>query len=148
MKTPFTKAIEYMNCMYNLPVADTPTSFPGESIAERMPRFMNVLHEEIEEGNKIVANATENKLSPAEQLTEVADLLGDIVVYAYSEAAKYGIPLDQVLEIIMASNASKLGVDGKPIYDERGKFMKGPNYWKPEPKILELLKQVAGGEVK
>ena len=142
MKTSFTKAIEDMNRMYNLPVADTPTAFPGEPISERMPRFMNVLHEEIEEGNKIVVNATENKLSPIEQLTEVADLLGDIVVYAYSEAAKYGIPLDQVLEIIMASNASKLGVDGKPIYDERGKFMKGPNYWKPEPKILELLKNL------
>jgi hypothetical protein len=39
----------------------------------------------------------------------------------------------------MDSNFSKLGADGKPIYDERGKVMKGPFYWKPEPKIKELL---------
>jgi hypothetical protein len=44
-----------------------------------------------------------------------------------------------VLQIIMDSNASKLGADGKPIYDANGKFLKGPNYWKPEPKIRELL---------
>lgn len=142
MKTNFTKSIEEMNHMYKLPVSDTPTAFPGEPLTDRMPRFMNVLHEEIEEGNRIIASATENKLSQLELVTEVADLLGDIVVYAYSEATKYGIPLDQVLEIIMASNASKLGADGKPIYDERGKFMKGPNYWKPEAKIYELLKNL------
>jgi hypothetical protein len=39
----------------------------------------------------------------------------------------------------MQSNFSKLGEDGKPIYDERGKVMKGGNYWKPEPKISEIL---------
>ena len=47
--------------------------------------------------------------------------------------------LEAVLQIIMDSNASKLGADGKPIYDANGKFLKGPNYWKPEPKIRELL---------
>jgi predicted HAD superfamily Cof-like phosphohydrolase len=49
------------------------------------------------------------------------------------------LPLDQVLAIIMQSNFSKLGADGLPIYDERGKVMKGPNYWKPEPKIQAML---------
>lgn len=39
----------------------------------------------------------------------------------------------------MDSNASKLGADGKPIYDANGKFLKGPNYWKPEGKIREML---------
>ena len=53
--------------------------------------------------------------------------------------ARRGIPLEDVLQIIMDSNASKLGADGKPIYDANGKFLKGPNYWKPEPKIRELL---------
>jgi predicted HAD superfamily Cof-like phosphohydrolase len=71
----------------------------------------------------------------------LADLLGDIQVYCASEMAKFGLPLDEVLAIIMRSNFSKLGADGKPIYDERGKVQKGPNYWKwkPEPKIKELL---------
>jgi predicted HAD superfamily Cof-like phosphohydrolase len=43
------------------------------------------------------------------------------------------------LGIIMASNMSKLGPDGKPIYDERGKVLKGPNYWKPEPMIKRMI---------
>jgi predicted HAD superfamily Cof-like phosphohydrolase len=61
------------------------------------------------------------------------------MVYCRSEALKYGLPLEDVLNVIMDSNASKLGADGKPIYDENGKFLKGPNYWKPEPKIKTLL---------
>ena len=69
----------------------------------------------------------------------VADLLGDIMVYCRSEALKYGLPLEDVLDLIMDSNESKLGADGKPIYDANGKFLKGPNYWKPEPKIKALL---------
>jgi len=66
--------------------------------------------------------------------------LGDIQVYCASEMAKFGLPLDQILGIIMQSNLSKLGADGQPIYDERGKVQKGPGYWKPEPAILTLLK--------
>jgi predicted HAD superfamily Cof-like phosphohydrolase len=69
----------------------------------------------------------------------IADVLGDIIVYCRSEALKYGLPLEDVLNVIMDSNESKLGADGKPIYDENGKFLKGPGYWKPEPKIRELL---------
>mgnify|MGYP003351314656 CR=1 FL=1 len=46
---------------------------------------------------------------------------------------------EEVLDIIMDSNESKLGADGKPIYDANGKFLKGPNYWKPEPKIKSML---------
>ena len=69
----------------------------------------------------------------------LADLLGDIIVYCRSEALKYGLPLEDVLDIIMDSNESKLGADGNPIYDANGKFLKGPGYWKPEPKIMALL---------
>jgi predicted HAD superfamily Cof-like phosphohydrolase len=62
-----------------------------------------------------------------------------MVVYIRSESTKFGINLEKTLDIIMQSNMSKLGADGKPIYDERGKVMKGPNYWKPESKIAEML---------
>ena len=72
-------------------------------------------------------------------LVAVADLLGDVIVYCRSEALKFGIPLEDVLGVIMDSTQSKLGADGRPIYDANGKFLKGPNYWKPEPKIKELL---------
>ena len=74
-----------------------------------------------------------------EIITALSDWLGDIIVYAASEARRSGIPLPQVLEVIMSSNFSKLGADGNPIYDDRGKVMKGPGYWKPEPKISEII---------
>lgn len=51
----------------------------------------------------------------------------------------YGIPLEDVLAISMNRNESKLDADGKPIYDLNGKLQKGPNYWKPAPRIKELL---------
>lgn len=63
----------------------------------------------------------------------------EISMICIEAAGLLHIPLDKVIEIIMASNESKLGADGKPIYDDNGKFLKGPNYWKPEPKIEELL---------
>jgi len=59
--------------------------------------------------------------------------------YIVGEWQRYGSPLEQVLDIIMDSNESKLGADGKPIYADNGKFLKGPNYWKPESKIKLLL---------
>ena len=54
--------------------------------------------------------------------------------------AKFGLPLDKTLDIIMSSNFSKLDENGQPIYDERGKILKGSGYWKPEPKLSKMLK--------
>jgi predicted HAD superfamily Cof-like phosphohydrolase len=105
---------------------------------ERLQAFKSILSEEINEIDEIIEAA--QKQAPAiEVLTMLADLLGDIQVYCASEMAKFGLPLDEVLAIIMQSNFSKLGADGKPIYDERGKVQKGPDYWKPEPKIQACL---------
>ena len=98
--------------------------------------------EEVHEMDEIIAAQHAGK-DPLEVLTMLADLLGDIQVYCASEMAKFGLPLDQVLSIIMQSNFSKLGADGLPIYDERGKVMKGPNYWKPEPKLQAMLTELA-----
>jgi predicted HAD superfamily Cof-like phosphohydrolase len=86
-----------------------------------------------------IVNAADSGGDKLDIAVAIADLLGDVIVYCRSEALKYGIPLEQVLDIIMDSNESKLGADGNPIYDANGKFLKGPNYWKPEPKIRELL---------
>jgi len=109
-----------------------------EDVQSRLIRFKTILNDEISEIDDIVALA-DSGASKLEIAVAVADLLGDVIVYCRSEALKYGIPLEQILDIIMDSNESKLDSDGNPIYDSNGKFLKGPNYWRPEPKILELL---------
>lgn len=132
----FAKRIAKMNAMYKLPAQPTPI-LPAEP-ADRLRKFKATLLDEVNEIDDIVA-ACESKAEPIDVLVAVADLLGDVIVYCRSEALKFGIPLEDVLGVIMDSNESKLGGDGKPIYDGNGKFLKGPNYWKPEPKIKELL---------
>ena len=64
-------------------------------------------------------------------LKEVADALTDILYVTYGAGHAFGIDLDKCFEEVQNSNMSKLGEDGKPIYNENGKVMKGPNYFKP-----------------
>lgn len=135
----FAKRIAAMNAMYKLPAQSGPV-LPADP-SDRLRKFKATLLDEVNEIDEIVA-AIEGQAEPLDVLVAVADLLGDVIVYCRSEALKYGIPLEDVLSIIMDSNESKLGADGKPIYDGNGKFLKGPNYWKPEPKIKQLLQVV------
>ena len=65
-------------------------------------------------------------------LLEVADALTDILYVTYGAGHAFGINLDKCFEEVQNSNMSKLGEDGKPIYNEHGKVMKGPNYFKPD----------------
>ena len=65
-------------------------------------------------------------------LLEVADALTDILYVTYGAGHAFGINLDKCFEEVQNSNMSKLGDDGKPIYTEKGKVMKGPNYFKPD----------------
>ena len=67
-----------------------------------------------------------------ENLLEVADALTDILYVTYGAGHAFGIDLDKCFEEVQSSNMSKLGDDGKPIYNEAGKVMKGPNYFKPD----------------
>ena len=136
MTKPFDQRIALMNAMYKLPANARPT-LPS-NVAERLVKFKATLLDEVHEIDEISAMVAKGA-EPAEVLVALADLLGDVMVYCRSEALKYGLPLEQVLDVIMDSNESKLGADGKPIYDANGKFLKGPNYWKPEPKIRALL---------
>lgn len=142
LNTAFAQRIAQMNAMYKLPMQDRPT-VPAD-VAERLTRFKATLMDEVQEIDEIVQQARAGA-DPLDLAVAIADLLGDVVVYCRSEALKYGLPLEAVLEVIMDSNASKLGADGKPIYDANGKFLKGPGYWKPEPKIRALLAQAGGG---
>ena len=64
-------------------------------------------------------------------IKEVADALTDILYVTYGAGHAFGINLDKCFEEVQSSNMSKLGVDGKPIYNDKGKVMKGPNYFKP-----------------
>ena len=65
-------------------------------------------------------------------LIEVADALTDILYVTYGAGHAFGINLDKCFEEVQKSNMSKLGKDGKPIYNELGKVMKGPDYFKPD----------------
>jgi predicted HAD superfamily Cof-like phosphohydrolase len=142
----FTDKIAAFNKLYGLPVndvpcipfSDTPKRTVRSQLMARLDEFQSILHEEVREGEEITQKINAGDM-PVEVLTEIADWLGDIQVYCASEMRKFGLDNDVVLGIIMASNMSKLGEDGKPIYDERGKVMKGPNYWRPEPQIRRYI---------
>ena len=83
----------------------------------------DLIKEELEE----LKEAMENK-----DLLEVADALTDILYVTYGAGHAFGINLDKCFEEVQSSNMSKLGEDGKPIYKESGKVMKGPKYFKPD----------------
>ena len=85
----------------------------------------DLIEEELEE----LKIAMKNK-----DLLEVADALTDILYVTYGAGHAFGINLDKCFEEVQNSNMSKLGEDGKPIYNESGKVMKGPKYFKPNLK--------------
>ena len=136
MTKTFAQRIAAMNAMYKLPASGRP-SLPAD-VADRLTKFKATLLDEVHEIDEIV-QLSKSGGSAIDIAVAIADLLGDIMVYCRSEALKYGLPLEEVLDVIMDSNESKLGADGKPIYDANGKFLKGPSYWKPEPRIKALL---------
>tara|TARA_B100000989_G_scaffold271508_1_gene228323 strand:+ start:11 stop:382 length:372 start_codon:yes stop_codon:yes gene_type:complete len=70
----------------------------------------------------------------SKDIKEVADALTDILYVTYGAGHAFGINLDKCFEEVQNSNMSKLDLNGKPIYNEKGKVMKGPNYFKPNLK--------------
>ena len=127
------------NELYKLPISNIPSlEAIGQPVVSRLKAFKETLLKEVGEIDQIVEKI-ESGATDLEVLTDIADILGDIPVYCMSEAIKFGIPLDEVLEIIMDSNMSKQNPDGSTSYDENGKVMKGSRYWRPEPKISNLL---------
>jgi len=83
----------------------------------------NLVKEELEELKQAIVN---------KDLLEVADALTDILYVTYGAGHAFGIDLDSCFEEVQNSNMSKLGKNGKPIYNDAGKVMKGPNYYKPD----------------
>ena len=86
-------------------------------------RRIDLIKEELEE----LTEAMNNK-----DLLEVADALTDILYVTYGAGHAFGIDLDQCFEEVQNSNMSKLDANGRPIYNDSGKVMKGPNYFKPD----------------
>ena len=94
--------------------------FPEEKIVKLRSELIK---EELDELNQAIKDR---------DIKEVADALTDILYVTYGAGHAFGIDLDQCFEEVQNSNMSKLGLDGKPIYNESGKVMKGPNYFKPD----------------
>ena len=84
---------------------------------------INLIQEELNEFIEAISN---------KDLKEAADALTDILYVTYGAGHAFGINLDNCFDEVQRSNMSKLGSDGKPIYNEHGKVMKGPNYFKPD----------------
>ena len=138
----FEGQIHYFNGMYKLPIAASPSIKPATLKAlpaERLRKFKETLLKEVEEVDDIISMLADPNVSDIDVLTAIADWLGDITIYCASEAVKYGLPMKEILRIIMQSNFSKLQADGTVKYDENGKVEKGPGYWKPEPLLKDML---------
>ena len=113
---------------------------------ESVKKFMEIFGQEIKEKanfpndkiTKLRIDLIREELSELEEaidkkdIKEVADALTDILYVTYGAGHAFGVNLDKCFEEVQNSNMSKLGSDGKPIYNEHGKVMKGPDYFKPD----------------
>ena len=112
---------------------------------EKVGKFMETFGQEIksksslssEKINSLRVSLIEEELDELKQaikeknLLEVADALTDLLYVTYGAGHAFGINLDKCFDEVQKSNMSKLGLDGKPIYSDKGKVLKGPKYFKP-----------------
>ena len=98
---------------------------PGLSSQKINNLRISLIHEELEEFKEAIKN---------NDLKEAIDALTDILYVTYGAGCAYGIDLDKCFKEVQRANMSKLGKDGKPIYNNKGKVMKGPNYLAPNLK--------------
>ena len=103
-------------------IVRTKPEFPDE---KTMKLRLDLIKEELNE----LEEAME-----AKNLKEIADALTDILYVTYGAGYAYGVDLDKCFQEVQRANMSKLGNDGKPIFNEKGKVMKGPNYIGPNLK--------------
>ena len=96
------------------------TEFPEKKIVQL--RY-DLIKEELEELNEAIKD---------KDMKEIADALTDILYVTYGAGHAFGIDLDECFNEVQKSNMSKIGVNGKPIYNESGKVMKGQKYFKPD----------------
>ena len=118
----FNKVKTFMNT-YGQEVKNTP-EFPDSKIVQLR---IDLIQEELNELKEAINN---------NDIIEVADALTDILYVTYGAGHSFGVDLDSCFNEVQNSNMSKLGDDGKPIYIESGKVMKGPNYFKANIKKI------------
>ena len=116
--TNFQKVKKFMET-FGQEVKSSP-SFSSEKINKL--RY-NLIKEELDEFKEALDN---------NDLLEVADALTDLLYVTYGAGHAFGIDLDACFQEVQSSNMSKLGENGKPIFNNEGKVMKGPNYFKPD----------------
>lgn len=165
----FKHNIERMNAMFRLPINTEPTLFglhkpngDPELPSNRLKGFLKTIRDEADEGDtdkggvvgqggilaKLLALEAESDNGQAsadteavkDVLVDLADWLGDMMVYIRSEAMKYGLPIEECLEAINGSNFTKLPADGIPIHDANGKFLKDMSrFIPPEPALKTIM---------
>ena len=118
----FNKVKTFMNT-YGQEVKER-AAFPENKIVQLR---IDLIEEELNELKEAVKN---------NDIVEVADALTDILYVTYGAGHSFGVDLDKCFDEVQRSNMSKLGVDGKPIYNESGKVMKGPDYFAPDLKKI------------
>ncbi|WP_300437007.1 nucleoside triphosphate pyrophosphohydrolase family protein [Christiangramia sp.] len=120
-------AVKEFHSAFGLGIEEKPVANLGK--AKNLLRY-NLMKEENEEYLEAANNS---------DLAEVADALGDMLYILCGTIIEHGMQhkIEEVFDEIQSSNMSKLGADGKPIYREDGKVLKGPNYFKPD--ILKIL---------
>lgn len=134
----FAENIAKFNEMYQMSKF---TESPPDAVAARLKQFKKMILDEVSEIDDIIEKIEADKYAThLDAAVDIADVLGDIQVFCASEMLRFDLPLEPTLQIIMDSNFSKLQPDGTALFID-GKLQKGPNYWKPEPKIAEMLNQ-------
>ncbi|KOS07951.1 hypothetical protein AM493_19240 [Flavobacterium akiainvivens] len=115
-------SVNQFHSSFGLGISDVPKATLGDNI--NLLRF-NLMKEENEEYLEAAQRG---------DLTEVADALGDMLYILCGTILEHGLQykIEEVFDEIQRSNMSKLGEDGKPVYREDGKVLKGPNYFKPD----------------
>ncbi|MBM9433321.1 GNAT family N-acetyltransferase [Flaviflexus equikiangi] len=135
---------------YGMPIAQDGPEVDRDRTGMRMALIAEEFHELVTAvygpaAGKIVAQAYEDALEAddgSRDTVEAADALADLVYVIYGMALETGIPLDRVLREVQAANLSKLGADGRPIYREDGKVLKGPDYFRPRvDRVLGLASE-------
>lgn len=132
--------VRQFHLTYNLPIAEDAPNADRERVHMRMSLVAEEFAELTgavygREARRIIEEAYEAARAAddfSRDTVAVADALGDLTYVVYGMALELGIPMSKVLAEIQGSNMSKLGADGKPIYREDGKVLKGPDFYDPD----------------